>query len=112
MVVLGRGDVELASLAAAPPVARSTWRSSTSWPAGSWPPAGWAARSASATPCGELSDLLAFLGLADVVPGADGGRWTLRLPRPVAQALQVVGEAEDGEEGRVEEVVVPDDPVA
>jgi hypothetical protein len=49
--------------------------------------------------CGELTALLAFLGLAQAVAGATVG-------------LQVVGEAEGGEEGGVEEVVVPDDPVA
>ncbi len=43
--------------------------------------------------CCELSGLLAFLGLAQAV-------------------LQVVGEPEGGEQGGVEEVVVPDDPVA
>ena len=42
----------------------------------------------------ELLDLVGLGGLAGV-PG-----------------LQVVGEAEDGEEVRVEEVVMPDDPVA
>ncbi|MEA2828422.1 MAG: hypothetical protein QOG43_2861 [Actinomycetota bacterium] len=50
--------------------------------------------------CGELTALLAFLGLARAVAGA------------TAAVLQVVGEAEGGEEGGVEEVVVPDDPVA
>ena len=44
----------------------------------------------------DLAGLLVLVGLADVVG----------LPR------QVVGEAEDGEEVRPEEVVVPDDPVA
>lgn len=43
--------------------------------------------------CGDLTALLAFLGLAQAL-------------------LQVVGEAEGGEEGGVEEVVVADDPVA
>ena len=47
--------------------------------------------------CPDLLRLLDLAGLCDV-----GGR------RP----LQVVGEAEDGEEVGVEEVVVPDDPVA
>jgi hypothetical protein len=51
--------------------------------------------------CAELSALLAFVGLADVVTGVD------RPPR-----LQVVGQPEGGEEGGVEEVVVADDPVA
>ena len=50
--------------------------------------------------CDELSALLAFLGLARAIAGSPGG------------VLQVVGEAEGGEEGGVEEVVVPDDPVA
>ena len=47
--------------------------------------------------CPDLLELLELVGLADVVG------------RP---ALQVVGEPEGGEEGGVEEVVVPDDPVA
>ena len=42
--------------------------------------------------CPELAALLQFVGLADV--------------------LQVSGQAEDGKEVGVEEVVVPDDPVA
>ncbi len=49
--------------------------------------------------CPELVQLLELVGLGDVVPGPG---------RP----LQVVGEAEDGEEPGIEEVVVPDDPVA
>ncbi len=54
--------------------------------------------------CGELSELLAFLGLARAVTGLVAGVADLQL--------QVVGEAEGGEQGRgVEEVVVPDDPV-
>jgi hypothetical protein len=48
--------------------------------------------------CPELVALLRFAGLADVVG--------------VGPALQVVGEAEVGEEAGVEEVVMPDDPVA
>jgi hypothetical protein len=44
--------------------------------------------------CAELTELLAFVGLAEVV------------------ALQVGGEAEEGEQRGVEEVVVTDDPVA
>ena len=51
--------------------------------------------------CPELLALLDLVGLGDVVPGP--GR------RP---PLQVVGEAEDLEEPGVEEVVMPDDPVA
>ncbi|MEA2901432.1 MAG: hypothetical protein QOH36_1319 [Actinomycetota bacterium] len=47
-------------------------------------------------PSGELTALLAFLGLA----------------RATGAVLQVIGEAECGEERGVEEVVVPDDPVA
>jgi len=54
--------------------------------------------------CTELSALLAFLGLAKAVSGVVAG--LVGLP------LEVGGEAEDPEEGRVEEVVVPDDPVA
>ncbi len=50
--------------------------------------------------CGELTALLAFLGLARAVAGATGA------------VLQVVGEPERGEQRGVEEVVVPDDPVA
>jgi len=50
--------------------------------------------------CGELTALLAFLGLAQAVAGAVGA------------VLQVVGQTEGGEQGGVEEVVVPDDPVA
>ena len=42
--------------------------------------------------CPDLVELLQIVGLADV--------------------LQVGGKAEDGEQGGVEEVVVPDDPVA
>ncbi len=49
--------------------------------------------------CPELLQLLELAGLRHVVPGPG---------RP----LQVVGEAEDGEQPGVEEVVVPDDPVA
>ncbi|MEA2973423.1 MAG: hypothetical protein QOG82_1881 [Actinomycetota bacterium] len=51
-------------------------------------------------PSGELTALLAFLGLARAISGSTGA------------VLQVVGEAECGEERGVEEVVVPDDPVA
>ena len=50
--------------------------------------------------CCELTALLAFLGLAKAIAGSTGA------------CLQVVGEAEGAEEGCVEEVVVPDDPVA
>lgn len=46
--------------------------------------------------CGELTALLAFLGLAQAV----------------AAGLQVVGQPECGEQRGVEEVVVTDDPVA
>jgi len=48
----------------------------------------------------ELSGLLAFVGLTGVVTGLPG------------LSLQVGGEAEGGEQGGVEEVVVTDDPVA
>ncbi len=51
--------------------------------------------------CAELSALLDLAGLADVVPA-----------EPRAGALEVGGQAEDGEQPGVEEVVVPDDPVA
>jgi len=61
----------------------------------------------------ELTGLLAFLGLADVVPDVGpGAPLVVRLPPRVEEALQVCGQTEDGEEGRVEEVVVSDDPVA
>ena len=50
--------------------------------------------------CVDLSALLAFAGLADVV--AVG---------PRRRSLQVVGEAEGGEEGGVQKIVVPDDPI-
>jgi hypothetical protein len=50
--------------------------------------------------CRELTALLAFLGLARAIAGSPDG------------FLQVVGEAEGGEQAGVEEVVVPDDPVA
>lgn len=50
----------------------------------------------------DLAALLAFVGLAEVVTGSTGRPWP----------LQVGGESEGGEEGGVEEVVVPDDPVA
>ena len=49
--------------------------------------------------CPQLSALLELVGLADVVPSRAG-------------RLQVGGQAEDGEQPGVEEVVVPDDPVA
>lgn len=48
---------------------------------------------------GELVELLDLLGLADLLCGRN----------PVE--LEVGREAEGGEQGRVEEVVVPDDPV-
>ena len=51
-------------------------------------------------PSGELTALLAFLGLARAIAGSTGA------------VSQVVGEAECGEEVGVEEVVVPDNPVA
>ncbi len=51
--------------------------------------------------CCELTALLGFLGLAKAIGASTS-----------AAVLQVVGEAEGGEEGGVEEVVVPDDPVA
>ena len=50
--------------------------------------------------CPELLALLELVGLADVVPSG---------PRP---RLQVGGQAEGGEQPGVEEVVMPDDPVA
>jgi hypothetical protein len=50
--------------------------------------------------CPELTALIELAGLAHVV--------TFGPQRP----LQAVGEAEGGEEGGVEEVVVPDDPVS
>ncbi len=50
----------------------------------------------------ELCDLLELAGLADLLEGA----------RKPSCGLQVGGQAEGGEELRVEEVVVPDDPVA
>ena len=50
--------------------------------------------------CPELLGLLHLVGLADVVPG------------PGRRPLQAVGETEDGEQVGVEEVVMPDDPVA
>ena len=56
-------------------------------------------------PSGELTALLAFLGLARAIAGSTG-------PILEAVVLQVVGEAEGGEQRGVEEVVVPDDPVA
>ncbi|MDQ3897703.1 MAG: hypothetical protein M3326_10775 [Actinomycetota bacterium] len=58
--------------------------------------------------CPDLVELLELVGLRPVVGPSgpeSGGR---RGGRP----LQVVGEAEGGEEGGVEEVVMPDDPVA
>jgi hypothetical protein len=48
--------------------------------------------------CGELTELLDLAGLGEVLTG----------PR----LREVGGEAEGGEEGGVEEVVVPHDPVA
>ncbi|MEA2685850.1 MAG: hypothetical protein QOE93_1045 [Actinomycetota bacterium] len=54
--------------------------------------------------CPELSELVAFLGLARAVTGV--------VAAVVGLPLEVGGEAEDGEEARVEEVVVADDPVA
>jgi hypothetical protein len=50
--------------------------------------------------CMELSELFDLCGLAEIVPGV----FCLRL--------EAGGEAEGGEEVGVEEVVVPDDPVA
>ena len=51
-------------------------------------------------PCGELLELLELVGLADVVTDVGGLR------------LEARREPEGGEEAGVEEVVVPDDPVA
>ena len=50
--------------------------------------------------CPELTGLLELVGLAAVVPCGAGRR------------LEVGGEAEGGEQPGVEEVVMPDDPVA
>ncbi len=50
--------------------------------------------------CAELAELLDLAGLGEVVPRVGG------LP------LEAGREAEDGEQAGVEEVVVPDDPVA
>ena len=52
--------------------------------------------------CPELAALVALVGLGDVVTVGAGAR----------RGLQVGGETEGGEQGGVEEVVVPDDPVA
>jgi hypothetical protein len=49
----------------------------------------------------HLSRLLHLVGLGGVVPAVAGG-----LP------VEVSGQTEEGEEVRVQEVVVPDDPVA
>jgi hypothetical protein len=75
---------------------------------------------------GELTELLDLAGLGDVVPGSDSdggsspggssqyGRGP--LPQPPGRAPHVLREAgrqaEGGEEGGVEEVVMPHDPVA
>jgi len=57
----------------------------------------------------ELTGLLAFVGLAEAVAGvAPAMRPTLRQE----PALRVEREAEGGEQRGVEEVVMPDDPVA
>jgi hypothetical protein len=106
-VVLTRGEVELASwpLSASRPVDLAVVDQLARWQLAARR-VGCAIRLRDA--CAELSGLLAFLGLAEVV----GAALELRLPVPVEKALQVVGEAEHAEEGRVEEVVVPDDPVA
>ena len=50
--------------------------------------------------CSELVDLLYLVGLGEVVP-QDSGR-----------CVEMVRQAERGEEAGVEEVVMPDDPVA
>jgi hypothetical protein len=107
MVVLTRGDVELAAwpLAVGRPLDLAIVDELARWQLAARR-VGCAIRLRDA--CTDLSDLLAFLGLAEVV----GAALELRLPGPVKEALQVVGEAEDAEEARVEEVVVPDDPVA
>ncbi len=60
--------------------------------------------------CGELTALLAFLGLARAVAGATDA--ILEAVGLQGVGLQVVGEPEGGEQGGVEEVVVADDPVA
>ncbi len=51
--------------------------------------------------CAELAALLDLAGLTDVLPA-----------EPRSRRLEVGGEPEDGEQVGVEEVVVPDDPVA
>lgn len=55
----------------------------------------------------DLSGLLDLVGLSDVVGLAD-----VAHVADVAALRQAVGETEGGEQGRVQEVVVPDDPVA
>lgn len=50
--------------------------------------------------CADLSELLDLVGLSDVLPGL------ARLCREVER------EAEGAEQGRVDEIVMPDDPVA
>jgi hypothetical protein len=57
--------------------------------------------------CDELAELLAFLGLARAVTGVVAEVVGL----PLEPGLEVVGKPEDGEQRRVEEVVVPDDPL-
>ena len=54
--------------------------------------------------CDELTELLAFLGLAKAVTGV--------VAEVVGLPSQVSGESEDREQRGVEEVVVTDDPVA
>jgi hypothetical protein len=50
-------------------------------------------------PGADLVALIDLVGLRDVVPVS-------------ALRVEVLGEPEDGEQARVDEVVVPDDPVA
>ena len=107
IVVLARGDIEVASwrLGAGDPIDLSVVDELARLQLAARR-VGCSIRLRDATP--ELAGLLAFLGLADVL--AEG--LAVRLPPRVAQALEVGGEPEDGEEAGVEEVVVADDPVA
>jgi hypothetical protein len=56
--------------------------------------------------CPELWGLLELVGLAEVVPGVGLG-----LETGAAVGLEAGGEAEDGEQVGVEEMVEPDDPL-
>jgi hypothetical protein len=57
-------------------------------------------------PCPELVPLLHLVGLAQVFPVSGSGA----ADQPLPSALEAVGQAEDGEEVGVEEMVVPRDP--